>query len=189
MPTPKKTTERIHQIKITLLGTKPPIWRRVQVPADIKLADLHIVIQIVMGWYGEHLYEFTINQENYGDLDMLGGETEDDSQFSLGELIKKEKARFRYEYDFGDDWEHELVVEKILPAEPGVHYPRCLTGKRACPPEDCGGVWSYAGLLEAIADPKHPGHEEMLEWVEEGFDPEVFDLEDANARLREYFLE
>jgi len=93
--------------------------------------------------------------------------------------------KFLYEYDFGDGWEHELLVEKILPAEPGVGYPRCLKGKRACPPEDVGGVWGYADFLEIMRDPNHPEHEDMLEWVGGEFDPEVFDLEEVNAELEE----
>jgi hypothetical protein len=89
-----------------------------------------------------------------------------------------------YEYDFGDRWDHELVIEKILPLEAGKHYPACLAGKRACPPEDCGGIWGYAGSLEAIHDPKHPEHEEMLEWVGGEFDPDAFDVDEVNTGLQ-----
>lgn len=185
MATSKSRANQIYQIKITLQGSKPPIWRRVQVPADIRLSALHDVIQIVMGWGDEHLHQFLIGREYYGDERLADqGDVEDESKVKLNALVKKEKERFLYEYDFGDSWEHRLDVEKILPAEPDVHYPRCVEGKRACPPEDCGGVWGYADLLEAIRDPAHPEYENMSEWVEDDFDPEAFDPDEVNALLK-----
>jgi Plasmid pRiA4b ORF-3-like protein len=102
----------------------------------------------------------------------------------LAEIASSPKTKFIYEYDFGDSWEHEVLIEKILPPETGVRYPNCLTGKHACPPEDCGGVWGYAGLLETIQDSHHPDHEEMLEWVGGSFDPEAFDLDTVNRELK-----
>lgn len=178
-------SKQVYRIKITLQGSKPPIWRRVEVPADIRLSALHEVLQDVMGWEGEHLHQFMIGRECYGG-EMLAdqGDVEDEDEVKLNTLIKKEKEKFLYEYDFGDSWEHRLEVERILPADPDVHYPRCVAGKRACPPEDCGGVWGYAELLEAIRDPAHPEHEDMLEWVGGEFDPEEFNLEAVNELLR-----
>jgi hypothetical protein len=102
---------------------------------------------------------------------------------SLQQVVSRVKDKLIYEYDFGDSWEHELLVEKILPLEAGKHYPICLTGKRACPPEDCGGIWGYASLLAAIRDPEHPEHDEMVEWGGDEFDPEAFDLDEVNREL------
>jgi len=102
----------------------------------------------------------------------------------LKDVVSREKAKFIYEYDFGDGWEHELLVEKILPPTAGQRYPICLKGKRACPPEDVGGIWGYADFLEAIQDPNNPDHEDLLEWIGGSFDPEAFDLEEINRRLQ-----
>ncbi len=103
---------------------------------------------------------------------------------SLQQVVSGVKDKLIYEYDFGDSWEHELLVEKILPLEAGKGYPVCLTGKRACPPEDCGGIWGYAGFLEAIQDPNHPEHEAMREWVGGEFAPDAFDLDEVNRELQ-----
>lgn len=189
MPAKKQPTEtQIYQLKITLLDSKPAIWRRVQVPNDINLAKLHQAIQSVMGWEDAHLHQFKVGKTYYGTTypdDSAGmPETRDERKARLSELVSRPKAKFVYEYDFGDSWEHEIVLEKILPAEPGVTYPVCTDGKRACPPEDCGGVWGYENLLEVIQDPKHPEHEDMLEWIGGSFDPEAFDVEGANRALR-----
>jgi len=187
MPTPKTTSKDIYQIKVTLLGSKPPIWRRVQVPADVSLLTLHNIVQNAMGWENGHLHQFIIGGTYYGDEMLLDeGDVEDEAKFKLNKVVKRPKEKFIYEYDFGDGWEHQLEVEKILPAEPDVRYPRCVAGKRACPPEDCGGVWGYASLLEAIGDPDHPEHEDMSEWVGDDFDPEKFDLDGVNKILRGY---
>jgi hypothetical protein len=175
----------IYQIKVTLKGIKPPIWRRIQVPASITLPQLHRVLQVVMGWEDYHLHQFTIAHERYGEPDPdFADDMINENRVRLGQVIRGEKARFLYEYDFGDSWEHELLIEKILPPDPAVPYPVCLTGKRHCPPEDVGGVWGYPGFLEAIRDPEHREHKEMLQWVGGEFDPEEFDLEDVNAGLR-----
>jgi hypothetical protein len=127
-----KQVKNIYQIKISLIGAKPPIWRTVLVPSNLKLAAFH------------------------------------------------------YEYDFGDSWEHKILLEKILPFDTKTALPVCIKGKRACPPEDCGGIWGYEELLEAISNPKHPDHENMLEWLGGEFDPEEFDLEEINGNLAEY---
>ncbi len=179
-PPPSQST--IYQIKVTLNGIRPPIWRRIQVRDDITLVRLHTILQIVMGWEDYHLHAFRIGNMEYGQPDPDLG-IRSDRAVKLKQFVSGEKFKFRYEYDFGDSWEHVLEVEKVLPPEPGVHYPRCLTGKRACPPEDVGGIWSYPDFLEAIRDPEHPEHDEMLEWIGGSFDPEAFDLEDVNDQL------
>jgi hypothetical protein len=239
----------ILHLRITLKGSKPPIWRRVAVASDITLGQLHEVIQIVMGWTDSHLHHFILRgkglkprlrelpkstgqskreeiilpdgrrgivltnipapnspeatpakpiapiptcRDRYfvtkvtpwgNDTEMEG---EDENAVTLGKVCPKVKSKLIYEYDFGDGWEHVIEVQKIVEPETGVEYPVCLAGKKACPPEDCGGVWGYYELLATIADPDHEEHEEMLEWLGEGSDPDAFDLEEVNAMLAEW---
>lgn len=152
MPAPKS----IYQIKVTLNNSKPPIWRRFLVNENITLSKLHDILQTVMGWMNSHLHHFIINSEFYSepfDDDFGMVETKDESRFKLNQFVNRAGFRFRYEYDFGDSWLHSLVVEKILPAEKGVRYPVCVTGKRACPPEDVGGVWGYKDFLKSSPTP------------------------------------
>jgi hypothetical protein len=181
----RSMTPAVYQIKVTLKGSKPPIWRRMQVTSATTLAQLHQMLQCVMGWESYHLYHFVIGGMAYGDPSMLEEmEGEDARRVTLAALVRGAKDKFLYEYDFGDSWEHELRIEKVLPLEAGKHYPVCLTGKRACPPEDCGGLWGYASFLEAIQDPQHPEHAEMVDWVGGEFDPEAFDLDEINRELQ-----
>lgn len=185
-----KTTAPIYQLKITLNGSKPPIWRRVLISSETTLATLHEIIQAAMGWDDSHLHAFVIQGEQYSapspydpyHLDEMGMKSS--SRVKLNKLITAEGEKFRYDYDFGDGWEHSLVLEKILPADPKQALPVCVKGKRACPPEDVGGVWGYADLLEALKDPQNPEHADYLEWMDADFDPEAFDLAEANERLK-----
>jgi len=177
---------QIYQIKVTLKGSKPPIWRRIQVPCNITLAELHRILQAVMGWWDYHLHQFIVGRTYYGVphpdyYDYM--EMRDENQVRLNQ-IADEGSKFVYEYDFGDSWEHVLLVEKVLEPEPDRQYPVCIKGKRACPPEDVGGIWGYYSFLEAIQNPDHPEHEDYLEWVGGEFDPEAFDLDEVNAALR-----
>lgn len=172
---------QVYQLKITLKHTKPPIWRRVLVPDNLTLNQLHHVIQVAMGWYDAHLHEFNIGGISYGSPDVdFGMEVKDDAKVRINQVIGKNAKRFRYTYDFGDDWEHIIEIEKVLPYESGRIYPACVAGKRACPPEDVGGPWGYESFLETIRDPSDPEHEEMLEWVGGEFDPEEFDIDEVN---------
>ena len=156
-------------------------------PSDLKLGAFHDVIQVAMGWTDSHLHQFIANKVFYGiPDDDFGLEMEDESKYKLSQLLKKEKDSLIYEYDFGDSWEHKILLEKILPFDTKIALPVCIKGKRACPPEDCGGIWGYEELLETISDPKHPEHEDMLEWLGGEFDPEEFDLEEINGDLAEY---
>ena len=179
---------RVVQFKVTLRGARPPIWRRVQVPATFSLEGFHYVIQAAMGWENCHLHQFLVGGVYYSALSPGGlaiewnDEMEDERAVTLGDLVRREGQKFLYEYDFGDGWRHDVLVEKLLDAEEGVRYPVCTGGKRACPPEDCGGVWGYESLLEALADPDDPDHEDMAEWAGE-IDPEAFDLDAVNQRL------
>jgi hypothetical protein len=175
----------IYQLKITLKGVKPPIWRRIQVPGEISLSQLHEILQTVMGWHNYHLYAFKADGTEYGEPDPdYGLDLRNARTAKLNRIAPGPGSKLRYQYDFGDDWQHEILVEKVLPPEPGTQYPICLAGRRACPPEDCGGFWGYAQLLEALRDPAHPEHESLQEWVGGYFDPEAFDLEAVNQALR-----
>ncbi len=180
-------SQSIYQLKITLNDSKPPIWRRVLVPKNITFYQLHEIIQTVMGWDDYHLHQFMIDSQIYGnpEYDEYGDqETQNEKKYRLDQFVHSDGFKFRYEYDFGDGWLHDLVVEKILPKERGLDYPICIKGKRACPPEDVGGVWGYDNFLEAIADPTHEEHNDYLEWIGGEFDPTAFDLDGVNERLR-----
>jgi len=173
----------VYHIKVTRKWRKPPIWRRLQVRGDTKLGKLHAVLQIAMGWWDEHLHEFEAGGIRYGQPDPgFPDDTRQERNVRL-DKIAKEGDTLHYEYDFGDGWRHDLKIEKVLPPEPGAHYPRCLAGKRACPPEDCGGVPGYAWMLEIIADPKDQEHEEIVKWLGGDFGPEAFDLAAVNEDL------
>jgi hypothetical protein len=184
--TKSKTPKEVVELKITLSGTKPPIWRRFAVDSAVTLATLHDVIQIVMGWGNCHLHQFIINGEYFGptDLDLDLEDLSDERKVKLRDIADRPKAKFQYEYDFGDGWRHGLEIRKVGPPEDGVTYPLCLAGALACPPEDCGGVWGYAEFLAAIQDPKHENHKEMLDWIGGAFEPNAFDLDAVNRHLR-----
>lgn len=184
---PRNTAgSEIFELKITLRGTRPPIWRRLAVASDITLAEFHDVIQAVMGWYGEHLYQFIDKNETRYGSDFLADDDPDvvaANRVRLRDLVDHVGSRLLYEYDFGDGWQHQVEVVSIGPPQPATKYPTCLAGKRACPPEDCGGVGGYDCLLEIIADSNHEEHEERLEWLGDDFDPEDFDIDEVNAIL------
>ena len=180
----KKKFEEVYQFRIDLLGIKPPIWRIIQVPETDTFWDLHVAIQSAMGWTDSHLHLFEINDPKtgaeceigipeeegfFGDKKTLPGWEQKIADYFFQETVAG------YLYDFGDNWQLMIKLEKILLREKGVNYPRCLGGERACPPEDCGGVGGYEDFLEAIKDPRHEEHEEMLEWIGEEFNPELFD--------------
>lgn len=185
MPRTGADASPVYQLKVTLKGIRPPIWRRIQVRAGTTLPQLHDAIQVALGWSDSHLHLFIIGGVEYGLPDPdFADDMRSEQRVKLGRVITAEKDRFVYEYDFGDSWTHEVVLEKILPPDPGVRYPRCLTGKRACPPEDVGGIWGYAAFLDAIRDPAHDEHEEMLEWCGGAFDAEAFSVDEVNLLLQ-----
>jgi len=180
-----KSKSTVCQLKITLADIKPPVWRRVEVE-DCTLLKLHKIIQVSMGWDNYHVWLFDIDGEQYGD-DVIdaGGDLDFASarKAKLSQFVQAGIKKFRYTYDMGDNWEHVIQVEKVLDADPQVKYPRCVKGSRACPPEDCGGAWGYGDFLDAIQNPSHESHEEMLEWVGGSFDPEAFKIEAVNKEL------
>jgi len=186
-----KKLRSIYQLKVTLNGSKPPIWRRILAPSNINLASFHVVLQIVMGWSDSHLHQFISGSTMYGIPDDESGgdygfEINNENEYNLSQLLRKEKDSLIYEYDFGDGWEHKIILEKVLPHDTSLDVPRCIKGKRTCPPEDCGGIWGYQDLIEIINDTSHPEHEEMLEWLGGDFDPEYFDVNETNEILSEY---
>ncbi len=185
MPRTGPDASPVYQLKVTLQHTKPPIWRRIQVRASTTLPRLHDTIQVAMGWTDSHLHQFSIDGVAYGlpDPDFADA-MRSEQRIKLERVVTTEKDRFVYEYDFGDSWTHILLLEKILPPDPEVHYPRCPAGKRACPPEDVGGVWGYAKFLEAVGKSDHPEHDDMLEWCGGEFDPEAFSLDEVNQALK-----
>jgi hypothetical protein len=180
------TTGDIVKLKVTLQAIRPPVWRRLLVPAGMTLGDLHDAIQTSMGWENAHLHDFDIAGDRFGDPGTTD-EVKNELRLSLAALLKSGVDRFKYTYDFGDNWEHLIVIEGRIPRVEGQRYPACITGKRACPPEDSGGPYGYADLLAVRADPAHPNHEEMSEWLDEDFDPDAFSVVDADARLAAWF--
>lgn len=181
--------KQVCQFKITLKDIRPPVWRRIQVPKNYTFWDLHVAIQDAMGWLDSHLHAFFVQNPKTDDNEQIGI-PDDDFGWSRRSVLPgwekkiseyfslKENPQALYVYDFGDDWAHNVKLEKILPREKGVDYPICIKGKRACPPEDCGGLPGYLDLLEILSDPRHEGYEETVEWLGEGFDPEHFKPEE-----------
>ena len=190
----KKTNElpnAIYQMKLTLLGTKPPIWRRLLVPSEFTLAHLHDVFQIAMGWQDGHLHEFRIGNKRFGVPDLKGGfmgasACIHERKVRVRDVFTKGGAKAVYVYDFGDNWQHAVTVEEVMSPDPGLRYPLCIKGKLQGPPEDCGGIFGFYHFLEAIGDPGHEEHAEMREWGG-SFDPEAFSISTVNQELQRHF--
>lgn len=214
--------DTIYQLKITLIDSDPPIWRRVLIPGRFTFEEVHAVIQVCMGWENAHLHQFVLGERgnavflSHPSFDLeptttkdrkaidqkladLGFDTTrlspkqldqsnvlDETDFLLQEVVSREGATLLYEYDFGDSWEHTILVEKIVAPEPGVEYPTCIGGARCGPPEDCGGIGGYADLLDALSDPKRDDHEEALDWIGDDFDPEYVSLDEINEEIAFY---
>lgn len=179
--------DRFYLLKIQLLNIEPAIWRRFVVPSSISLDRLHDVIQIVMGWTDTHLFEFTIGKKRYterphGREDGLRGE-----RYRLEELIRQKGRTFSYIYDFGDGWEHEIVIEDNRYFDPDqIAWLVCLEGERHCPPENVGGVPGYIEFLKILKDNTHEAHEQYIEWAGGKFDSELFDQDFINWQLMQY---
>ena len=184
---------RIYQFKVVLQDAKPPIWRRIQVPESYNFWDLHCAIQDAMGWSDCHLHSFTVRRDQKQPLSAdihIGIPSEDDFEKILPgwdvpvkKYYTKEGQQSLYWYDFGDDWKHTVLLEKVLPRDIGAKYPQCIAGKRACPPDDCGGVWGYEELLETVKSKRGARYKELVEWLglEKGeeFDSETFRPEEV----------
>ncbi|MCW3124835.1 MAG: Plasmid pRiA4b ORF-3-like protein [Bacteroidetes bacterium] len=174
----------IFQFKVTLRNVKPVIWRRFLVKDDITFWDLHYTIQIVMGWENCHLHQFAKGRDRYiGDLVQMEGEVEDEDEILVKTIFDKPGTTIRYDYDFGDGWEHDIVLEKILEVDPGLYYPRCIKGKSNCPPEDSGGPYGFMNMMEILASGKGRQKKEILEWLGDDYDPAKFNLQEVNEIL------
>jgi hypothetical protein len=175
---------RVFQLKVTLLETKPPVWRRVLVEGERTLDHLHDVIQAAFGWWNYHLHEFEIGRARYGVPEPDGDwDPPRDERRTRIDAVAKEGTPFQYTYDFGDGWQHRVVVENVLPKAAGTRLPACVDGRRACPPEDCGGPWGYQDLLSILSDPKHPEHDERIEWLGGPFDADAFEPNEFEDNL------
>lgn len=181
------TIANIYQFKITLWETSPKIWRRIQVPEQYSFRDLHVAIQDAMGWMGGHMHQFETIDPKTGEIVLIG------VPYGEGNVVPEETAKIAsyflspkdgagYEYDFGDSWEHVIILEKILPAVAKTRYPRCIAGKRACPPEDCGGTPGFENFLKIIANPNHEEYKEYIEWLGYVFNPAYFDPKSVRFR-------
>ena len=181
----KKAPSANYRLKITLLDIKPPIWRRIEVPSSIKLCCLDSAIQVAMGWTDSHLHQFQKADKNWGvpEFDEFNEfNLIDESKTILSGGLKSERDSMTYQYDFGDDWQHEIILEQIMPADEVMTVPVCLGGERRCPPEDVGGVPGYEEFLEAVFDPGHENYEEFVRWAGGHFQDE-FDGKSVNKKL------
>lgn len=191
--------DRVYQFKVTLEGIKPQVWRRIQVPETYSFWDLHVAIQDVMGWLDCHLHEFALVDPSTGERAHIGIPADDDFEDerevlpgwdrNIRDYFTAGNTRAKYTYDFGDDWRHDVVLEKIESRIKGIAYPICIDGERACPPEDCGGARGYEKFIEIIMDPANEQYGKMLEWAGGEFDPERFDpkknrFDDPRKRLK-----
>lgn len=176
--------KRIYQFKIELYGITPTIWRRIQVPETYSFWDLHVAIQDAMGWLDYHLHAFRIQTKRVpmpieigipDDYAVVGDpETHPGWEIPITDFFNEIGSTADYEYDFGDGWRHKILLEDILLSEKGQKYPKCIAGERACPPEDCGGIYGYSHMLDVLADPSDEEHESMLEWLGGKYDPQKF---------------
>lgn len=182
------------QLKVTLLDIRPTIWRRLLVPATIKLPKFHTVLQLAFDWTNSHLHAFRLGEDSYEAnpsrdtfAGLLGSDDQrhDEIKFRLCDLLHAPEDWLIYEYDFGDGWQHEVIVEKLLPGT-ATKTATCLAGARAGPPDDCGGPPGYDNLLAVIADPKHPDHQHLVDWLGDPFDPEAFSLDGLNKSLNSF---
>ena len=178
--------ERVYDLDVRLISIEPPIWRRITVSDQITLAALHHVLQVVMGWENYHLHQFIVGENHYGELDPEFDDDldiQEDRRVTLREIAREKEASFVYEYDFGDSWQHQVTVVGIRPRTENSLAPRCFEGRRACPPEDCGGTSGYQNLIEALRDRRHLEHRELRAWAGPQYDPEPFSVQAVNSAL------
>ena len=177
--------QRAWQLKITLQESDPPIWRRLLVPGEVSLGELHWVIQTAMGWKNSHLHQFLVGDTAYGEPSPEAEwEIHDELAIRLSRVAPKKGSRFIYEYDFGDDWVHEIEVEVISQPEKPITHAICLDGNRACPPEDSGGMGGYEEMLRVLSNPRDEEYEDTRRWAGKGFNPDRFDPKRVNAKLK-----
>ncbi|MEI6454805.1 MAG: plasmid pRiA4b ORF-3 family protein [bacterium] len=178
-----------YQVQIVLKKVTPKIWRRLLIPSDMLLSDFHKIIQTSMGWTNSHLHQFIRDETFYThriEEDDFWEEMRnvDYKDMRISDLLENEKEKIVYEYDFGDGWEHDIILEKIITDDSPVTGPTCIAGKMNCPPEDCGGPWAYPDLLTILKNPKHKKYQGIVEWIGEPFDPEYFNKDEVNKLLK-----
>ncbi len=179
----KALKSALYQLKLTIKDSKPPIWRRIVVPSKLSLFKMHRAIQILMEWEDYHLHDFIVPNSDY--LSEFEDSTFDEPRTRLYQLMQEPKDKLRYIYDFGDYWQIDILLEKVLPPDPTQTHPVCMKGVRAAPLENSGGIWAYEALLKVLADPTHPDYKERLEWVgAAALDPHAFDIESINTQLK-----
>ena len=180
----------VYQLQIVLKSSKPKIWRRIQIQSDVLLSDFHKILQTTMGWTNSHLHQF-IKDRRFYTIRLQDDDTWDEldntdyTGMTVWDLLKKEKEKIVYEYDFGDGWEHDIILEKVLPINKTLKIPICTGGKMNCPPEDCGGIRGYLELMEILKQPEHPEYVSYIEWLGGEFDPFHFDKDAVNQLLAE----
>lgn len=182
-------TEYALELKITLKGSEPLIWRRIQVSSKFTFFELHHIIQICMGWKNYHMYEFNLEGYSIGEAQESAqagyedGQQMESNDIMIGELLDKEGDQFKYLYDYGDYWQHEVIVDKISP-HTLLTNSICIDGKMCCPPEDVGGIRGYIASLDILKNKKQPEHKDTVRWFGRSFVPEKFDLEKTNRQLK-----
>lgn len=175
---------QVYQIKISLHVSKPKIWRRVLINPTINLDDFHQIIQTVMGWTNSHLHQFEDGLDIYCPKEFEIEDSRDSHKVKVNSILRMEAEKIKYEYDFGDGWMHEVLLEKVFPLDFPSQIPCCVTGRGNCPPEDCGGIWGFEGIKAILSNPKHDQYDETLEWVGGPFDPSYFNKDEINERLK-----
>lgn len=198
--------QKIYQLKITLDHSCPRVWRRILIPSDSTFFDLHVAIQDAIGWMDSHLHAFYIAQKgtlrpiliefpNPENNPLYGDKSLDERVEKIDDHLGVTVKQCKYCYDFGDSWDHTILLERELPRDPSLLYPQCVAGVNACPPEDCGGVWGYRNVQAILKNPRHAEHKDMLDWLllnsASEFDPTSFDpcnieFENTRLRLKEY---
>jgi hypothetical protein len=178
-------TAAVLRLKVTLDDVEPKVLRRIEVPADIKLDRLHLTLQAALGWTNSHLFEIRARDVGWGipSPDWPDGPLDAHKVKLIDVLEDAGTKTLRYLYDYGDGWEHTIKVERMSPADANIAYPRLIEASGRCPPEDVGGPWGYAEMLEALAHPDHERHAEIREWIGDDFDPRAFDAEPLRANV------
>lgn len=185
---PRTASLSLHELRVTLLDVTPPVWRGLRVPSALTLSALHAIVQEAFGWEDRHLHEWRAGDVTYGlaDEDSWGEDLADESAAVLGDVAGVEDV-LRYDYDFGDGWEHLVEVVSVAPYDPSLAPVACLGGARACPPEDCGGPAGYEHLIDAWGDPDDAEHDDVVEAMGEDWDPDAFDLAEVDRRLERWW--
>jgi len=185
---PSTSANRIFHLRIELLHVEPLVWRRVWVPETVKLKKLDRIIQEAMGWTNSHLHAFTIEDKRYGAQEQddwgMDPHLQDEKRYAIRDVLGDAGFEFTYVYDFGDDWMHRIIVERIEVATPINNWAMCVAGENACPPEDVGGPPGYEAFRLAMADKSHPEFADYWNWIGGPFDPAAFDMNLANQRIR-----